>query len=427
MKFVSILLALLALGIIVTIHEFGHFLLAKLNKVKVLEFWIFMGPKLFSWKRKETEYSFRLLPLGGMCRMLGEEGEVDDPGSYNNKKNWQKLSILFAGAFFNILTGLLIISLLFTFNGYTTTDIRVPSENSIAYEAGIREGDKLLKVNGHGITHPMDSSLFTFIESKNSIDLLVERDGKEIPINVTTEPSYKIGAVFQTGNEQTITVVGFADKSIAKDAGLKENDIVRKVNDKDVTSMEDISAELDNCGGKSVVFGVERNGEIVDIELTPQLQDTIIDSVYTIGMTFNYEQGNFFSASVAASKYAVSIIKNTFYSFKWMVTGRVGLNELSGPVGIVKTVSDVVEQGENPYESLINLLNMMAFISLSIGIFNLIPFPALDGFKMFYIFIEMICRKKFKPEIEARISAVGLFVLLAFMLIITFSDIFKFI
>lgn len=421
----SIILAILTLGIIIMIHELGHFTFAKAFKVKVLEFWIFMGPKICKWKRKETEYSLRILPIGGMCRMLGEEETDDDEGSYCRKSPLQRFFIIFGGPLFNIVFALLLLIGLFTFNGYYTTQIQEVSPDSPAYRAGIRSGDKLVSYDGHRIGHPMDYSLFSFLGEKSNhgdnIGATIDRNGNKETLNVVPEKRYLIGFTPVTKDDVAQLEIG----SVAKDmpgekVGLKAGDILQKYNGQQLVDYKQFRALLDQNKGEEITLTVLRDGAPQDFMLTPK--QTISTD---IGISFHQGRGNPIEIVSGASNYSVSILKNTYYTFISMFTGKISVREVSGPVGIVTAIGSAVNSGSNWVEGLILLFQMAALISISVGIFNLIPFPALDGCKLLFILFEMITRKKIKPEREALISFIGLAVLITFICIVTYFDISK--
>ena len=180
-----IVLAILIFGFLIFIHELGHFLTAKLTGVRVNEFSINMGPRLFGWKRKETQYSFRLIPIGGYCAMEGEDGESEDPRSFVNAKWWKRLIILCAGSFMNLLTGFLVMALLYGFAGYAmqTTKITQIEPGSAFSEQGVQVGDELYSIGGRRVYQRMDLDLLDGRYDANDTELVVLRNGEKVTLN----------------------------------------------------------------------------------------------------------------------------------------------------------------------------------------------------------------------------------------------------
>lgn len=420
-----IIVPLLVLGLLILVHELGHFGVAKFFKIKVREFWIFMGPKLFKWKRKETEYSLRLLPIGGMVRMEGEEESSDDDRAFINKPPLVRMAVIAAGPIMNILFALILLTVVFSYSGYATKNIRLDKDLSPAYEAGLREGDKLLKVNGKRVFDPMDYFLFTYLEPGEPFTVEVQRDNEVKEYIINPLPHYRIGIILDSSSPVVLEV----DKEMpAYKAGLRDGDRITSINDIAMSSNVEVSEYILKNQDKPLKIQYRRGDEP---ERTIQVSPEKSGDGY-VGMGFSFvggasekkaSLGGIIKTSI---NYGVSLTRSTYYSIVWLISGKVPVKELSGPVGIVKTMGDAMESAPGFVDSLMALLQMGALISLSLGLFNLIPFPALDGSKILILFFELITRKKLKPEKEAAISFVGLAILLTFMIVVTFFDVMKF-
>lgn len=338
---------ILMLGIIVFIHELGHFFWAKKSGVYCYEFSLGFGPKLFSFKRKndETLYCLRLVPIGGYVAMAGEEVEDDtsvpkDKKMYN-KPWYKKLIIVLAGVINNFILGFLVLFIIaLIYGSYTTKPIiGLVSKDSAGYESGLRKGDKILKINGEKTRTWDDVTL-----------KLTLADGNE---------------------EQTFLV---ETKSGEKKVKVKP----KKITDKE--------------GNVSYAYGIG-------------LDDT---KYHGIGNAFKY----------AFSKFG-STFNSMIVTIKSLFTGKVGLNSLSGPVGIYSIVGQQSKAGVS------GLLYLLAYLSINVGFINLIPFPAFDGYRAVVILIEKITGKKVNAKVDAIINSIGLYLLFALMIYITIKDVLR--
>lgn len=347
---INILIFVLILGVIVAIHEFGHFIFAKLTGVYVYEYSIGMGPKLFSFKPKksETVYSLRLVPLGGFCSIAGEDTESDDDENVpedrrlQSKKPWQRFLIMFMGPGFNFLLAIILLFMVSLIWGGTTYDpvISEVTKNTPAYNAGLKKGDKVVNINKHKTYTIDDISLYLTLADKTKTSTIkVEKN------NSKKIETYKIKPKKTTKNKQTVYVYGI---------GLKSE---------------------------------KTTGFINSIKYTFVKTNALFRQMFaTIGALF---------------------------------TGKVSVKDLSGPVGIYSIVSEQAKSG------LSSLLYLMAYLSINVGFLNLLPIPAFDGGHILFILIEIIRRKKVKPEVENMIHTVGLCLLLLLMVYVTFNDIFR--
>lgn len=325
---------------IILIHEFGHFITAKMFKVKVNEFSIGMGPKLFQKKGKETMYSVRALPIGGYVSMEGEDDNSDEPRAFCNQKAWKRLIIVSAGAILNLILGLILIMfVMFPKDSVATNTIAQFKENSISQNSGLQVNDTIKKINGRSVFVEVDIVNQILSSNSSKIDFVVERDGKKVEVN---DVEFKTQKVENSPKEQLY--IDFLVKS-------EKNNIIRSI---------DYSA-----------------------------------------------------------RYCVSLGRMIWLSFIDLLTGKVGFDQLSGPVGVGKAVGHAISFGIS------SVLILMAFLSINIGIFNLLPIPALDGGRICFILIEMIFRKPINKKYEGYVHFVGIVVLLGLMLLVTLKDIYR--
>lgn len=344
---VNLLLFILILGSIVLVHEFGHFIFAKMTGVYVYEFAIGMGPKLFSKKGKETEYTIRAIPIGGFCQMAGEDLDDDDVKKVPKEKRlqsktcFQRFLIMFFGAGNNFIFAILLLFLIGLIWGGTSMEPVVTSveKNYPAAVAGMSEGDRILEINGHKISTSDDISLYLAVADPDS--------------------SSKIKVKTEDNKTETLSI-----------KPKKE-----KINDK-VTYRYGIGMEQEKTYGiwSAIQFTYKKTG---------------------------------------------SIFKQMAVTVGYLFTGGIKLSQLSGPVGIYSIV------GEQSRAGIMNVLYLIAFLSINVGFINLIPLPAFDGGHILFIIIEKIKGSPVNPETENKIHTIGLFLLMLLMIIITFNDVLR--
>ncbi len=336
------LVAILFFGLLISIHELGHFTFAKLFKVKVNEFALGMGPAIFKKKKGETTYALRLLPIGGYVSMEGEDEESADENAFNRKKVWQKIIIVAAGAIMNLILGVVIVATCLAMDDLVgTTEILQFEENAISQQTGLQAGDQLLEIDGHKVFSDMDISFLMTRSDDGVFDMTVRRDGKKVELEDVT---------FKTQKQDGYTLISY----------------------------------------DFVILGKET---------------TFLNVIST------------------AVKQTVSIARLVWLSLFDLVTGKFGLADLSGPVGTVNILADVTSSAVESKANLISALTLMSFVSINIGIFNLLPLPALDGGRLFFLIIEGIRRKPINPKYEGYVHGAGLALLLLLMVVVTFNDI----
>ena len=321
---------------LIIIHEFGHFIAAKLLGVRVNEFAVGFGPKLFSKKIGETTYKANLIPLGGYCAMEGEDSASGDPRAFCNKAAWRRFIIVIMGATFNLILGfVLVAAVLAPEKRFATTVVSSFAENSVSGRSGLKENDEILSVDGRKIFTTYDLSYaFTNVED-GKVDMTVLRGGKEVELK---------DVKFDTAEAEGISYI--------------------KVD--------------------FFVYGREKT---------------------------------FFSFISETFNTGISYCAVIWRSLIDLVSGKYGISAMSGPVGVTAAIGSVAKQ------SLKNLLPIAALITINLGIFNLLPIPALDGGRLLFILIEMVTRKKVPEKYETLVHTAGFILLIAFMLLITAKDI----
>ncbi|WP_028509695.1 site-2 protease family protein [Ruminococcus sp. NK3A76] len=342
---ISIVIAVLIFSMIIAIHEFGHFAVAKLCGVKVNEFSIGMGPCLLKKKKGETQYSLRALPIGGYCAMEGEDSKSEDGRAFCNKSVPRRVAIVVAGAVMNLILGFILLIISTVVNApITTTQVSWFEENASSQSTGLEIGDKIIECNGMRIFTDMDLSYQFQSDEDGKFDFVVERNG---------------------------------EKKTLEDVAFAKNDGVLHI----------------------------------DFKVAPQKANPLTVISY-------------------AGRSTVSYGRLIYISLGDLISGTYHLNDLSGPVGIVNAIGDVIEDEAKEetidWKALWNkMLSMAAFITINVGLFNLLPLPALDGGRLMFLICEAITKHPVKPEHEGMVHFVGIVLLMLLMLVVTFNDIRK--
>lgn len=413
----TIIKLLIVLSVVATIHEFGHFIFAKLFKMKVDEFSIGFGPAIYSSKPKEnqTKFSVRWIPLGGYCAIEGEEGDSSSPNAFNNKAPWQKIIVLIAGVFFNfVLASIIFLSANFFTDTYTSK-VKKLDTTGVAYESGIREQDIITKINNKNINIAQDILIYNNT-SKDDVLITLMRDGRKLQI--TAKKAVRtigfMGVYFDSSklddNGNVLTYIETTEPGKpASDAGIKAKDKIIKVNGIDVLNSSDVIKIVSENAGKEITLNIQRGKEILEKKLTP-----VTYRSFDLGI-LDYES----TKTTLKYSYCKSIntISQIVGSYVDLFSGKVGVKQLSGIVG----VGEVVSRTENLMEFLV----LLGMISLAIGVANLLPFPPLDGGKVVLVLIECITRKKISPKVEAIISYIGFGLLIALTIYVTINDIIR--
>jgi regulator of sigma E protease len=344
---VSFILFIIILGTIVLIHELGHFLFSKLFGVYVYEYSIGMGKKIWSKKPKnsETEYCLRLIPIGGFVRLAGEEGEDGDATVPEDRKLYkkgfiQRLLIFFMGPGFNLVLAFIVLLITCSFFGGNLTTVELDNITSDypAYQAGLRDGDILLAVDGQKVS--------TWTQAR--LKIATTKQGSSIKFKIKDT----------SGNIKSIVVSPKKEKN--------------------------------KSGEVSYIYGVGCK----------------VENYKGLGDSFKY-----------AFMETREILLSMFDTLKYLFTGKLGVNDLSGPVGVYEVVDEQAQFG------LSNLFYLLAYLSINVGVINLIPFPAFDGGHILFLIIEKIRRKPISPNVEATITGIGFVCLMILMFYVTCHDV----
>lgn len=324
--------AIIIFLLLILVHEFGHFIVAKSVGIRVLEFAIGMGPALFKKQRGETLYSVRALPIGGFCKMEGEDEESDDERAFGNKKIWQRFLVLVAGALMNILTGFIIFLVIMAMRA----QIQVPVVNEIV------------------------------------------------------------------------------DGSPAQQAGLLPGDRITQINGAKINIQEDFDFEMSRYSSGEVKVGYLRDKQRYSTVLTPMQSD---EGRYIVGFTKSIKDLTLSSRIRSAYYSTLYFSKVVVVSLGDLITGRYSYKDMSGPVGIVQYIGAAAKTG------ILDLLYLTALITINLGVFNLLPIPALDGGRVLFLIVEAVRRKKIPADKEGLVHFIGFALLILLMILATTNDI----
>ncbi|HBQ64792.1 MAG TPA: RIP metalloprotease RseP [Clostridiales bacterium] len=423
----NILLALAGLSLIILVHEIGHYLAARAFGIRVLEFSIFMGPRLWKKTVKGTDYSLRLIPFGGFVKMMGEEESSEDTGAFCKKPLWQRVTVTAAGALFNVIFALILFTLSFAVTGTYTPTIDKAAPGSPAQVAGIQPGDRLLSYNDRNFYAYLDFDILTYGAGDPAVKAVVRRGSEKLEFIFTPmRYRYLMGVQIssRTGEDfNLITAVPSADSPAAK-AGIQAGDRILEINGMPVDEYADIAAGLAVTGEDPANLVISREGEKREVSLTP-VKERLME--YTAsGLELVYmKTWNPLSNLAASARMCVSMVRATYLQIAWLITGKASMAEVRGPVGIVDMIGEVVTEvsGMGWGYILISFVQLMAMISINIGIMQFLPLPALDGGRLLIQGVEGVRRKAITPEKEAMISYAGFMLFILLFLVVTFNDI----
>lgn len=428
----SIFFAIIIFGLLVFIHEFGHFIIAKKNGVRVVEFSIGMGPTLFSFGKGETKYSLKLLPFGGACQMLnkelaGEEAtDMDMERSFESKSVWSRMAIIFAGPMFNFILAFVLALVVIGFIGYDPAIVTYVEEGSVADEAGLKQGDIITEYDGTGIDVGREIYLEQYIDGIGPAPIRIsyERDGKEYQTVIKPKyvEKYMLGLTYEK-TEQAAKIKEVVKDGPLEKAGFKAGDILVEIDGTSISSGDEFSSYMDEhpATDKTMHVVAMRGDEKIESDITPVL------GIKEYQTGFYYNTGRVEASALEVIKYSfIEIkyqIKMVFKSLGMLFTGQLGINDFTGPVGIVDAIDTVYEgsQEDGAWYVFINLVNFTILLSANLGIMNLLPIPGLDGGRLVFLIIEAVRRKPVKHE--EYINLAGMLLLMVFAMYILFKDI----
>lgn len=424
----SILIAIIIFSGIVLIHELGHFLLAKKNGITVTEFSLGMGPRLLSTVKGGTRYSLKLLPIGGSCAMLGEDGEDESPGTFNSAPVWGRIAVVAAGPIFNFILAFLLALIIVQFVGYDPALVTNVEEGSPAAEAGLQEGDLITEYQGYHIDLGKDLYVYTYLNElqEEPVKLTVKRDGKKIDITYMPDVDVRYLLGFNRKDMDTMEVGSLIAGMPLEEAGVKAGDVITSINGVEIADGAAYEAYITEnpLSDEPVEITYMRDGLEYSVTLTP-------GEYRTPRMGFGCNGGYTEAEGLKVFQYAALeikyMIRTTVLSLKELLTGGLGVDDLSGPVGVVDAIGETYEESksEGTLMVVMNMINMALLLSANLGVMNLLPLPALDGGRLVFLVLEAIRRKPVNRELEGMVHFAGLMLLMALMVVVMYNDILK--
>ncbi len=441
---VSILSMLVVLGIMVLVHETGHFVTAKLCGVRVEVFSIGFGKRLFGFRRGDTDYRICLLPLGGYVKMAGEysgEEAKGEPGEFTSRPRWQRILIGLSGPLSNFLLAFALMTGLYMMHNEIDQYLDGPAivdfvpQHSAAAAAGIQAGDRIVQFDKDRNPDWQHIGIRIGIDGNATVPVTVARNGNGGTQNVTLQLPLA-GAMSKDGPDPTalgleprmqagpLTVREVEPGYPLVKAGVRAGDVLLAINGAALHSTNAVAAYLQSNGTHPVELTVQRGAQLLHPSVTPVLgDDSKGKNVYHLGFyaqppPYTVVQQPFVAAAAHSIHYNVQSSGEIFEVLRRLFSGRASVKQMSGPVGIARATGEAaLMPGWQP------IINLMAVISLNLGIFNLLPFPILDGGMILLLLIESVMRHDLNPQVKERIYQVAFVIIVLFFVFVTFNDV----
>jgi regulator of sigma E protease len=426
----TILAFLFVLGVLIFVHELGHFLMARRIGVRVLTFSLGFGPRLVNVKRGDTEYCISAIPLGGYVKMAGENPEdsrTGAPDEYLSKGKWQRFQVLIMGPVMNLLLAVVIMAVVF-YQGaqvplYEAQPVVVGgfTDASVAHKAGVQIGDRIVTIDGKPIDNWDQFALAILPKAKRSVELGIVRNGRPVEIAVVPDAHGKyelgeIGALPAVHPEIAELNVG----QPAEEAGFRKGDIILAAGGEQNISYEHLIAAIRGSENRPLAFTIKRAGTILDLSVTPRkIRDTvIIGATIRAFETRTVEPGPWQAVKLSFKKnweWATQIVETLVGLF----TRETSVKQLMGPVAIADL------SGSAAHAGWIELFSLMAMISLNLGLLNLMPIPVLDGGHIFILALEGLARRDFSMKVKEKMLFAGFVLLLMLMTTVIYNDLMR--
>jgi len=449
----NIIISILIFSLIIVIHELGHFLLAKKNGIFVTEFSIGMGSRIISlvktekgyrprfflsqhdfdttpeWKNT-TKYSWKLLPIGGSCMMMGEDETIDDERAFNKKGVWARISVVIAGPLFNFILAFVLGMFVIGIAGYDPATITSVAKNSPAQEAGIEVGDVITNMNGDHIDigREADSYLQRNPLTAEKVNITYSRDGKKNKVSLTPVmvKVYMLGFGY-TPDSAEASINSLYDDMPMKAAGLLNGDIILKINDTSIDKGNELSEYFQEnpLSTKAINITYSRAGEVQTAEVTPVLAS----ENYSIGTSINSIREKNNTNVLNVLKYSAVEVKfwivTTVQGLGQLIVGKVSTKDMAGPVGIVSFIGNTYQatKSDGVMTVFLSLASICILLSANLGVMNLLPIPALDGGRLVFLILEVFRGKPVDQAKEGLVHMIGLVALMILMAFVMFNDI----
>lgn len=430
----SVFWLLVLLGVMILVHELGHFLLARFYDVRVDVFSIGFGPRLFGIRRGDTDYRFSAILFGGYVKMAGDQPgdeQITDPRAFLKKPRYQRLMIAFAGPLFNIVLAIFLLTGLFMVHYEHVVDVGGfivghVDKNSPAEKAGIRAGDKITQIEGQKDPTWEDVVRHELASPDRKLDVTIERAGKQFNAAVYPAMDEKLG-VATAGWEQSGPIVlrEVSPGMPADKAGLKSGDLLITINGQPLRSPNKLQEMIRATGGGPAVIEYSRNNANHTVAVTPVMSALDGKPRYMIGVAtaIKYDvvtEKLSFPAAVKESLVQNSRTATLIFQFlRGMVERKMSAKAMSGPIGIAQASSQAAARGAGDF------ITLMAAVSINLAIFNLFPIPILDGGMILTLLIEMLLGRDLSNQFKEGLMKVGFVFLMAVVVFVLYNDISK--
>jgi regulator of sigma E protease len=433
--FENVLWLLVLIGVMIMIHELGHFWAARFFDVKVEAFSFGFGPRLFGFRRGETDYRFSLILFGGYVKMAGEQvtdENIDDPRSFLAKPRWQRLIIAFAGPFMNIvlavgcLTGLYMVK----FQRISPEDMQAVighvMPDSPAAKAGIQDGDRIVRLDGKDNPTWEDVGLKEVASAYQPMDLTVERNGKRFNTTVTPIMGERSGVGFAGWDERGEVQLGNLSPGMpAEKAGLKKGDLILSANGQPIHSQIKFHEIIRSSGGKPVQVEYRRNGEVRSLTLHPVYGKIDGPERWMIGAMVEPKLNIITTKLPFPEALRESIRQNSkgalliVQFLKGVVERRMSPKNITGPIGIAQLSGEAAREGPSAF------FMLMSMVSLNLAIFNLLPIPILDGGVILMLLVEMTMQRDLSLNVKEAVFKVGFVFIMVIVAFVIYNDLAK--
>lgn len=432
---VGIVAAAIGLGVMILVHEWGHFVVARLCGVRVEVFSIGFGNRIFGWKRNGTDYRLAVFPFGGYVKMAGEnpaEERTGAPDEFLAQPRWKRLLIILAGPFMNFVLAVVLMW------GLYITGVPVPAyfhepanvagviPKSPAEKAGIKVGDRIVAINGAKVSNWNEALSNASILPGSSISLTVDRAGSTVALSEMVPENLTYSCEVLGCPKSRVEVDSLARGDPAIQAGLKPGDQITSIDGAAVANRDVLMAAITQSGGKALAVTGQREGKTFTVTITPVYSDPGdgVGKRWVIGANFGpgemvRESYPFFEAGRQAWDKNVDLSGQILSFVGGLFSGRFSLRDTAGPVGIVKISVQAAKLGMTEF------ITFMAFLSINLGILNLLPIPILDGGHVLMLAIEGSLRRDLSVAVKERFLTAGLIFLLTVIGFVTYFDILR--
>jgi len=432
----TIIAGILMLGVLVFVHELGHFWIAKLCGVKILKFSLGFGPKLVSRVWGETEYLICAIPLGGYVQMLGEgsgeQGEEAELSSEEKQRSFaekpvsKRLAIVSAGPLMNLLLPFLILPVSFMFGVQTPVYYDQPPcvgyvvPETTAAQNGFVTGDCILSVNQQPVATWNATNKVFVAEAGDPLDFVVNRNGQRVELQIPSDNNSLEGLqALGLLPFQVARIGNLAEGMPAEKAGLQKGDLILQIGDIPINSWYDLKKVIQNIGASAVPILIERSGKKLTVELVPEQREA--DGDYLIGIAplqeSQLKRFGFFAAFREGASRTWELIDLTVTFVQKLFSGSVSAKNIGGPITVVQVA------GQAAQTDISAILSVLAFISIQLGILNLLPIPILDGGHILFYLLELILRRPLSIRAREMAQQVGMAMLLMLMVLAFYNDI----